>query len=119
MTLRLNVKGLNDLIASTEAGGGDATLLRRELEALEPENKHQPRRNSRFREEEETAIDRLNREVGDFFDGGVTDEIFNKLCELDGNHNMKELQEMCQKAGISSSGQKKKLAAKLVSKGIL
>ena len=72
-----------------------------------------------FREEDETAIDRLDREVGDLFDGGVTDEIFSKLCEVDFNHNLRELKLLCIEAGFSPNGQKKKLAAKLVAKGVL
>ena len=116
MTLRFNAKQLLELIESIETGGGDATVLRSELETLEPEVRRAPtmRRGSRFREEEETAIDRINREVGDLFDGGVTDEIFSKLCELDFNHNMKELRRMCIEAGLSPNGHKKMLAAKLL-----
>ena len=121
MTLRLNAKELSGLIESIEDAGGDATDLRGELGALEPEVKRAPpaRGGSRFREEEETAIDRLNREVGDLFHNGVTDEIFSKLCEVDFNHNLKELKILCIEAGFSPSGQKKKLAAKLVAKGVL
>jgi len=121
MTLRLTAKQLLELIESIEDGGGDATVLRSELETLEPEVKRAPpmRRGSRFMEEEETSNDRLNREVGDLFDGGVTDEIFSKLCEVDFNHNLRELKLLCIEAGFSPNGHKKKLAAKLVAKGVL
>jgi len=119
MPLRFNRNQLIELIESVEADGGNATVLRSELETLEPEVRRAPpmRRGSRFREEEETAIGRLDREVGDLFDGGVTDEIFSKLCELDFNHNMKELRRMCIEAGLSPNGHKKMLAAKLLAFG--
>ena len=119
--VRLSKKELSALIGQIEDSGGDATDLRGELGALEPEVKRAPpaRGGSRLREEEETAIDRLNREVGDLFDNGVTDEIFSKLMDVDFNHSLKELKILCIEAGFSPSGQKKKLAAKLVAKGVL
>lgn len=48
-----NREELLEIIESIEAGGGDATELRRELEALEPEIKRalQARRGSWIREE--------------------------------------------------------------------
>jgi len=121
MTLRLTAKQLLELIESIEAGGGDATVLRSELETLEPEVKRAPlaQRGSRFSEEEETSKDRLNREVGDLFDNGVTDEILNKLMEVDFNHSLRELKLLCIEAGFSPNGHKKKLAAKLVAQGVL
>ena len=116
-----NRKELLEIIESIEAGGGDATALRRELEALEPEAKRVPqtRRNSRFREEEETVEERLTRRVGDLFPNGITDELLARLFDIDKNHSLKELRAMCKEAGLSLSGDKHELAAKLVAKGIL
>jgi len=113
MPLRLNAKQLRELIESTEAGGGNAVELVRELEALEPEAKHATGRRD-LRDEEETLRDRLNREVGDLFGGGVSDELESRLEAMDRDYGQKELQEMCRGAGISPSGHKKKLAALLI-----
>jgi len=116
---RLSRKELIELIEATEAAGNDATELRNFLAQL-PEEERTPRQPARRgglrleEEEEEPLRDRLNREVGDLFDGGITDEIEAKCMDMDRDYNIKELQEMCKKAGISPSGQKKKLAAKLI-----
>jgi|GEM_PF-1922320 len=114
--VRLSKKELSALIGQIEDSGGDATDLRGELGALEPEVKRAPpaRGGSRFREEEESLRDRLNREVGDLFDGGVTDELEARCMDMDRDYSTKDLQEMCKKAGISPSGHKKKMAAKLI-----
>ena len=121
--LRLNRNQLIEWIESTEAGGGDATELRRALEELGPDKdsrartrRHGARVNS---EEEPTTAERLNYEVGDLFDGGVSDELVARLIDLDRNHSLKELKAMCVEAGLSAGGEKKELAAKLVAKGIL
>ena len=123
MPLRLNKQGLINLIDQIEADGGDASELRHELEALEPDHNsriHPRRQVSRFNDEEElTTADRLSFNVGDLFENGISEELMTKLVELDMNHSLKELKAMCVKAGLSAGGDKKELAAKLVSKGIL
>jgi GNAT superfamily N-acetyltransferase len=115
MTLRLNAKQLRDWIESIEAGGGDATALRHELEALEPEGTRVPqtRRDSRFREEEETMEERLTRRVGYIFPDSIP---YEKLLDYDYRYTKNELIEQCRRAGVSVSGEKKELAAKLIAK---
>ena len=61
----------------------------------------------------------LNREVGDLFDGGVNDELEARFVAMDGDYSIKQLQDMCKKAGLSPNGHKKKLAAKLVAHGVV
>jgi len=121
--IRLNRNQLLELIESIEAGGGDATALRCELEALgsdQDSRTRTPRQGSRFENKEEpTTADRLNYRVGDLFAGGLSDDLLAKLVDLDRNHSLKELKAMCMETGLSASGDKKELAAKLVAKGIL
>jgi len=57
--------------------------------------------------------------VGDLFNGEISDDLQNRLIELDRNHSLKELKAMCVEAGLSAGKDKKELAAKLVAKGIL
>lgn len=80
MAVPLNRKEVLELIESIEAGGGDATELRRELEALD-RDQHPPRRRTGWRVEEEelSTEDRLKKEVGDLFPYGITDELLAKL----------------------------------------
>ena len=117
MTFRPNRKELLDMIEKIEANGGDAAELRRELEALEPEVKRAPqtqRRGLRDDEEEETTEERLARRVGDLFPKGIP---YEKIKDYDRRFSQKELIEQCRKAGLSVSGDKKELAAKLIAKG--
>jgi len=111
--MRVNRKELIELIDSIEAGGGDATTLRHELETLEPEVKRvPPRRGARFRdEEEETMEERLTRRVGDIFPSTIP---FDKIVDYDYRFTLKELREQAREAGLSLSGDKKELAAKLI-----
>ncbi len=112
MPLRLNRQQLRELIEQIEAGGGAATVLRRELEALGPEVRHlPPRRNSRIEEEELTTEERLNDRVGDLFPNGIP---LDRIVEMDRNHSLKELRAMCIGAGLSPTGDKKEMAAKLL-----
>jgi len=120
---RMSRKELIELIEATEAAGNDATELRNFLAQLPPEEgkPRQPAGRAGGRlapEEEEPLRDRLNREVGDLFDGGITDELEAKLVNMDRDYSIKELQEMCRKAGISPSGHKKKMAAKLIAHNV-
>jgi len=116
---RMNRKDLIELIEETEAAGNDATELRNFLAQLSDEGR--PRQPAASQgggraviEEEEPLRDRLNREVGDLFDGGITDELEARFEAMDRDYSTKELQDMCKKAGLSPNGHKKKLAAKLV-----
>ena len=113
MPLRLNRKQLSDLVEEIEANGGNAAELRHELEALEPEAKHTPptRRNSRFKDEEETTEERLNRRVGDLFPNNIP---FKEIYDYDYRFRQEELIEQCRKAGLGLSGDKKEMAAKLI-----
>ena len=115
---KLSRKELIELIEVTEAAGNDATELRNLLAQLPEEGRpRQPARRGGGRlalEEEEPLRDRLNREVGDLFDGGITDELEARLMDMDRDHSTQELQEMCKRNGISPNGHKKKLAAKLI-----
>ena len=116
---RLSRKELIELIEATEAAGNDATELRNFLAQLPDEGRpRQPARQGGGRavlEEEEAPLrDRLNREVGDLFDGGVTDELEARCIDMDRDYSTKELQAMCKEAGLSPNGHKKQLAAKLI-----
>jgi len=123
MPLRVNTKQLRELIEEIEAGGGNASVLRQELEELGPDHDSRPRapgRGSRFRDDEEpTTAERLNHRVGDLFDGGVSDGLVEELVEMDRNHSLKELKCLCVENGLSAGGDKKELCAKLVAKGVL
>ena len=109
--VRLNKQGLIDLIDKTEAAGGDATALRRELEALEPEVSRTPRRGSRNEEREETTEERLDRRLGDFFPDGIP---YQEIIDYDRRFSQKEIVEQCRKAGLSIGRDKKELAANLI-----
>jgi len=61
-----------------------------------------------------TTEERLNREAGDLFSGGVSGDILAMCIEYDRNYSLKELRTMCVEAGLSPSGHKKLLAAKLI-----
>ena len=118
MPYRTNRKELLELIESMEAAGRDATILRRELEALEPEGRRAPRtrRDLRDEEEEETTEERLARRVGYLFPNGIP---YKEILDYDYRFRQEELMEQCRKAGLGVSGDKKELAAKLLAKGIL
>jgi len=108
--LRLNKQGLIDFIDNIEAGGGDASELRRELEELgpDPDSRTRTRRQgSRFNNEEEpTTADRLNHRVGNLFTNGLSDDLLDRIVELDRNHSLKELKAMCVEAGFNAGGDK-------------
>lgn len=121
MPLRLNRNQLLDLIESIEAGGGDATVLRRELETLGPDQDLRTRRRgARVNSEEElTMTERLNNRVGDLFTNGINDDVLSKLMDIDYKYSLKELRTKCVEAGLGTRGDKKELAAKLVANEIL
>jgi len=116
MPLRINAKQLRDWIEEIEANGGDATVLSRELESLKPEAKRVPptRRDLRFRDEEEESCEEyLTRKVGDLFPDGLP---YEEILDYDRRFNKIELVAQCRRAGVSVSGDKKVLAAKLIAK---
>ncbi|MBA7705541.1 hypothetical protein ES703_114372 [subsurface metagenome] len=121
--VRLSKKELIDLIESTEAASCDAACLRGLLSEVEEEER--VRRPVRRREaaprimaEEPTTEERLEAEVGGLFPGGITEAILAECMEMDGKYTLAELKKMCVEAGLSPSGHKKELAAKLIAKGI-
>ena len=115
--VRLSTKELDELIESVEAEEGDATefkRLRAEFAEVQPQKPVRPQATSVVPREEETTEERLNREVGYLFPEGFTQEILRMCIEYDGKYSLKELKKMCINAGLSPSGHKKLLAAKLI-----
>ena len=121
--VRLDKKGLNDLIESIKLNGGNPGELEDLLsEVIEDERMRRPvkrERAMRVMVEEPTTEQRLEAEVGELFPGGIiTGPILAEVIEFDRNHSLAELKNMCVEAGLSPSGHKKELAAKLIAKGI-
>lgn len=121
--IRLNKKGLIELIDSINGNGGDATELENLLaEVNEDENNHRPvkRMGSPLRVlvEDPTTEERLEAKVGGLFVAGITETVLADLVEFDRNHTMEEIKKLCVEAGISSSGSKKEMAAKLIARGV-
>jgi len=116
--VRMNRKELVDLIDSVEETGGDASEFRTLLDQVD-EGKQQKVNASRrpvspTGDEEPTAQERLEFEVGYLFPTGVSDDVMKKLTEYDWDYSLKQLRDMCVEAGLSPSGHKKLLAAKLL-----
>ena len=80
--------------------------------------RRQPARRSRGVElrAELTTKERLSAEAGYLFPGGVSGDILAMCIEYDGKYSLKELKTMCIEAGLSPSGHKKLLAAKLLAR---
>ncbi len=121
--IRLNKSGLAELIDNIKATGGDATELENLMaEVNDDENARRPvRRQSpplRILVEEPTTEERLEAEVGELFPGGITGKILAEVVEFDKDHTLAELKKMCVEAGLSPSGHKKELAAKLIARGV-
>jgi len=127
---RMSKPELVELIQSIEEEGGDTAYLAG-LKALltEVESDERKRSASRprgvvpprgglqaSRDEEMTTQEYLEYKVGYLFPEGITGEVLETLFEMDRDHNLKELKKMCAEEGLSTSGQKKILAAKLLSK---
>lgn len=114
--VRLNREELTKVIESLEARGADASELRRELAALGPEIKRAPqtRRGLRGEEEDLTTEERLSNRVGYLFPNGIP---YKEILDYDRRFRKEELVEQCRRAGVSVSGEKKELAAKLIAKG--
>jgi len=122
--VRLNKKGLADLIENIRNNGNDPPPELDNLmgEVIEDERMRRPVRRERplrIMVEEPTIEERLEAEVGELFPGGIiTGPILAKCIEMDEKYSLKELQKMAREAGISPSGHKKELAAKLIARGI-
>jgi len=121
--VRLNKSELGVLIKNVKDSGGDASDLENIMsEVVEDERMRRPvrRRETALRiMVEPTTEERLEAEVGELFPGGIiTGEILAKCIEMDGKYTLKELRDMCREAGLSPSGAKKELAAKLIARGI-
>jgi hypothetical protein len=121
--VRLNKRGLVELIENIKASGGDATELNNLLiDVNEDENARRPVRRMgnplRILVEEPTTEERLEVEVGELFPSGITGPVLAEVIEFDRNHTLAELKNMCVEAGLSPSGHKKELAAKLIAKGV-
>jgi len=120
--VKLNKKELNDLVDNIKASGGNPGELEDLLsEVIEDEENQRPVKREgalRILVEEPTTEERLEAEVGELFPEGITGKILAECIEMDEKYTLKELKEMCVKAGLSPSGHKKELAAKLIAKGM-
>jgi len=120
--VRLDKKGLNDLIDNVKASGGNPIELEELLgEVVEDERNHRPvkrERALRVLVEEPTTEERLEAEVGELFPGGLTGKVLAQCIEMDEKYTLAELKKMCVEAGISPGGHKKELAARLIAKGV-
>ncbi len=122
--VRLNKQGLNDLIENIKTSGNNPPpeLEKMMSEIIEDERMRRPvrrrERDLRVMVEEPTTAERLEAEVGELFPGGIiTREILEKCIEMDGKYTLAELRKMCVEAGVSPSGAKKEIAAKLIARG--
>jgi len=121
--VRLNKQGLNDLVSNIKENGGNPGELEDLLsEVIEDENARRPVRRVgnplRIMTEEPTTEERLEAEVGGLFPRGITEPILAEVIEFDRNHTLAEIKKMCVEAGLSPSGHKKEIAARLIAKGI-
>lgn len=121
--VRLNKQGLNDLIENIKGSGNDTTALDNLMsEIVGDENAQRPVRpretSLRVLVEEPTTEERLEMEVGKLFPGGITGQVLADVIEMDRNYTLAELKKMAVEAGLSPSGHKKELAARLLAKGI-
>ena len=110
--VRLNKKGLADLIDNIKENGGDATELENLMaEVNEDENARRPVRRIgnplRIMVEEPTTEERLEAKVGGLFPGGITKPILTEIIEFDRNHTLGKRGAVCLKSprslGISIS----------------
>ena len=121
--VKLNKRGLAELIDNVKANGGDTMELDKLMsEVNEDEAARRPVKRMgnpiRIVVEEPTTEEFLEAEVGELFPEGITGKVLAECIEMDGKYTLAELREMCREAGLSPSGEKKKLAAKLIAKGI-
>ncbi|KKK72052.1 hypothetical protein LCGC14_2907770 [marine sediment metagenome] len=122
--VRLDKKGLNDLIDNIKASGNNPPPELENImsEIIEDERGQRPvkRREASLRimVEEPTTEERLEEEVGELFPEGITGKVLSEVIEMDRNYTLAELKKMAVEAGLSPSGHKKALAAKLIAKGV-
>ncbi len=121
--VRLTKQGLNDLINNIkEQGGNPGELVDLLTEVTENEKSQHPvkprPRTLTIVAEEPTTVERLEEEVGELFPGGITGVVLAMCIEMDEKYTLAELQKMAIEAGLSPSGHKKELAAKLIAKGV-
>ncbi len=121
--VRLTKQGLNDLINNIREHGGNPGELEGLLaEVVENEKSHNPvkprPRTLTIEAEEPTTVERLEAEVGELFPGGVAGVVLAMCIEMDEKYTLAELRKMAVEAGLSPSGHKKELAAKLIAKGV-
>lgn len=115
--VRLSKKELLELIETTEAASCDASCLRGLLAEVEEEERLEKPAKPAVplrAEAEETAEERLIRETVYLFPQGISSSIIEQLIEYDQKYSLEELRQMCVEAGLSPSGHKKLLAAKLI-----
>lgn len=117
---RITKEELAEIIKATEDAGRDATDLKIALEeAFPPPTQSRGARGARNLQEEESTAEYLNRKVGYLFPDGVTGDILAQLIQIDYRYNLTELRAMCKDNGLSTRGDKKELAAKLLANGRL
>jgi len=121
--VRLTKQGLNDLINSIKESGGDTSELEKLMsEVNDDERARRPvRRQSpplRILVEEPTTEEHLEAEVGELFPEGITGKVLADIIEYARNYTLKDLRKMSREAGLSASGEKKELAAKLMARGV-
>ena len=122
--VKLNKKGLAELIDNIKATGGDTTELENLMaEVTEDENARRPVRRMgnplTILVEEPTTQERLEAEVGELFPRGIiTEKILTDVIEYAREYTLEELKAKCKEVGLSPSGHKKELAAKLMVRGI-
>ena len=117
--VKLNKQGLNDLINNIKDNGGNPGELEELMaEVIENEKAERPvkarPRTMRVEVEELRTAERLAEEVGELFPGGITGAVLARCIEMDEKYTLAELKKMCVEAGLSPSGHKKELAAKLI-----
>jgi len=115
--VNLSVNDLDELIEAVEAEEGDATELKKlRAEFPQPQPRQPPSRTTvrSGAGEEETTEERLSREASGLFPEGFSADILAICIEYDGKYSLEELRGMCVEAGLSPSGHKKLLAAKLI-----
>ncbi len=121
--VRLDKKGLSDLIDNVKENRGDTTELDNLMAGVvEDETARRPVRRIgnplKILVEEPTTEERLEAKVGGLFPGGITEPILAEVIEFDRNHTLAEIKSMCIEGGLSPSGSKKELAAKLIARGV-
>lgn len=105
--VRLSTKQLDELIESVEAGGGDSTefkKLRAEFAEIQPQKPARRQLISVVPREEETTEERLNREAGNLFSGGVSGNILAMCIEYDRKYSLKDSGKCALKLALAPAG---------------